>query len=54
MILDLLLQEKVLLVQGTAFNWPEPDHFRIVTLPYADDLEMAINKFGRFIENYRQ
>ncbi|MTC35939.1 aminotransferase class I/II-fold pyridoxal phosphate-dependent enzyme [Providencia alcalifaciens] len=54
MILDLLLQEKVLLVQGTAFNWPEPDHFRIVTLPYADDLEMAINKFGRFLENYRQ
>lgn len=33
MILDLLLQEKVLLVQGTAFNWPHPDHFRIVTLP---------------------
>ncbi|EKT55618.1 pyridoxal phosphate-dependent aminotransferase [Providencia sneebia] len=54
MILDLLLQEKVLLVQGTAFNWPEPDHFRIVTLPYADDLEMAINKFGRFLENYHQ
>ncbi|MEX9948960.1 pyridoxal phosphate-dependent aminotransferase [Providencia alcalifaciens] len=54
MILDLLLQEKVLLVQGTAFNWPHPDHFRIVTLPYADDLEMAINKFGRFLENYRQ
>lgn len=45
---------KVLLVQGTAFNWPEPDHFRIVTLPYADDLEMAINKFGRFLEGYRQ
>ena len=42
MILDLLLQEKVLLVQGTAFNWPHPDHFRIVTLPRENDLEMAI------------
>lgn len=48
MILDLLLQEKVLLVQGTAFNWPHPDHFRIVTLPRENDLEMAIQKFGRF------
>ncbi|OAT35806.1 aspartate aminotransferase [Proteus myxofaciens ATCC 19692] len=54
MILDLLLQEKVLLVQGTAFNWPHPDHFRIVTLPREDDLEMAIQKFGRFIVNYHQ
>ena len=54
MILDLLLQEKVLLVQGTAFNWPEPNHFRIVTLPREDDLEMAINRFGRFLSHYRQ
>lgn len=37
MVLDFLLQEKVLLVQGTAFNWPWPDHFRIVTLPREDD-----------------
>ncbi len=37
-VLDLLLQEKVLIVQGTGFNWPGPDHFRIVTLPHADDL----------------
>jgi alanine-synthesizing transaminase len=42
MVLDFLLQEKVLLVQGTAFNWPWPDHVRIVTLPREDDLEMAI------------
>ncbi|VDZ99119.1 aminotransferase [Salmonella enterica subsp. enterica] len=49
MVLDFLLQEKVLLVQGTAFNWPWPDHFRIVTLPREDDLEMAINRFGRFL-----
>ncbi|MGL4920883.1 MAG: pyridoxal phosphate-dependent aminotransferase, partial [Plesiomonas shigelloides] len=48
MVLDLLLQEKVLLVQGTGFNWPHPDHFRIVTLPRVDELEMAIGKLGRF------
>ena len=54
MILDLLLQEKVLLVQGTAFNWPYPDHFRIVTLPREDDLDMAIQKFGRFMVGYHQ
>lgn len=48
------LAAKVLLVQGTAFNWPEPDHFRIVTLPRVDDLEMAITKFGRFLEHYHQ
>ena len=54
MILDLLLQEKVLLVQGTAFNWPHPDHFRIVTLPRENDLEMAIQKFSRFIVGYHQ
>lgn len=54
MILDLLLQEKVLLVQGTAFNWPHPDHFRIVTLPRENDLEMVIQKFGRFIVGYHQ
>ncbi|VUC80161.1 aminotransferase [Salmonella sp. NCTC 11881] len=54
MVLDFLLQEKVLLVQGTAFNWPWPDHFRIVTLPREDDLEMAINRFGRFLSGYHQ
>ncbi|CDG18296.1 pyridoxal phosphate-dependent aminotransferase [Xenorhabdus doucetiae] len=54
MVLDLLLQEKVLLVQGTAFNWPNPDHFRIVTLPHVTDLQIAIEKFARFIGNYRQ
>ncbi|MDC9592441.1 pyridoxal phosphate-dependent aminotransferase [Xenorhabdus sp. IM139775] len=54
MVLDLLLQEKVLLVQGTAFNWPHPDHFRIVTLPHVIDLQVAIEKFARFIGHYRQ
>lgn len=54
MVLDLLLQEKVLLVQGIAFNWPEPDHVRIVTLPYVGEIEAAINKFSQFLLNYRQ
>lgn len=54
MVLDLLLQEKVLLVQGTGFNWPHPDHFRIVTLPRVDELEMAIGKLGRFFSKYHQ
>jgi alanine-synthesizing transaminase len=54
MVLDFLKQEKVLLVHGTAFNWPEPDHFRIVTLPRVDDLEMAISRFARFLGHYKQ
>lgn len=54
MILDFLLQQKVLLVQGTAFNWPAPDHFRIVFLPREDDLRKAIYRFGDFIQQYRQ
>ncbi len=54
MVLDFLLQEKVLLVQGSAFNWPWPDHVRIVTLPREDDLEMAITRFGRFLSGYHQ
>ena len=45
---------KVLLVQGTAFNWPYPDHVRIVTLPRVDELEMAVGKLGRFTEGYHQ
>jgi alanine-synthesizing transaminase len=54
MILDFLIQEKVLLVQGTAFNWPERDHFRIVFLPREDDLKKAIGKFGDFLSRYSQ
>ncbi len=53
-ILDLLLEEKVLLVQGSGFNWPNPDHFRVVFLPNADDLTDAINRIARFLENYRK
>nr|WP_299244587.1 pyridoxal phosphate-dependent aminotransferase [uncultured Halomonas sp.] len=54
LVLDLLLQEKILLVQGTAFNWPNPDHVRIVTLPWADQLEDALDRFARFLSRYRQ
>ncbi|MGO1317694.1 MAG: pyridoxal phosphate-dependent aminotransferase [Cellulomonadaceae bacterium] len=54
LVLDLLLQEKILVVQGTGFNWPTPDHLRIVTLPWARDLEDAIERFGNFLAGYRQ
>lgn len=53
LVLDLLLEEKMLLVQGTAFNWPTPDHLRIVTLPWADQLEDAIDRLGRFLARRR-
>ncbi|MDN6179822.1 MAG: pyridoxal phosphate-dependent aminotransferase [Halomonas subglaciescola] len=54
MVKDLLLQEKILLVQGSAFNWPEPDHVRIVTLPWADQLGDALDRFANFLSRYRQ
>lgn len=54
MVLDFLQQEKVLLVQGSGFNWPKPDHFRIVFLPHIEDLEMAIGRLERFLSTYRQ
>lgn len=53
-VLDFLIKEKVLLVQGTGFNWPKPDHFRIVTLPRVDDLETAIGRLERFLHTYKQ
>ncbi|MCL4472036.1 MAG: pyridoxal phosphate-dependent aminotransferase [Gammaproteobacteria bacterium] len=53
-ILELLLEEKVLLVQGSGFNWPNPDHFRVVFLPNVDDLTDAIGRIARFLENYRK
>lgn len=54
LVLDFLTQEKILLVQGTAFNWPHPDHFRIVFLPREDDLTYAITRLGAFLESYKQ
>ncbi|HEV7582781.1 MAG TPA: pyridoxal phosphate-dependent aminotransferase [Mycobacterium sp.] len=54
LVLDLLLQEKILVTQGTGFNWPAPDHLRIVTLPWARDLSAAIDRLGNFLTSYRQ
>ena len=51
---DLLAEEKVLIVQGTGFNWPAPDHFRLVFLPNADDLAEALGRIDRFLEHYRR
>lgn len=53
-ILELLRAEKVLLVQGTGFNWPDPDHFRVVFLPNKEDLREAISRLARFLETQRQ
>ena len=51
---ELLAEEKVLIVQGTGFNWPTPDHFRLVFLPNVDDLTEAIGRIERFLSNYRK
>ncbi len=51
---ELLAEEKVLIVQGTGFNWPTPDHFRLVFLPNSDDLTEAIGRIARFLESYRK
>jgi alanine-synthesizing transaminase len=52
--LELLQETKVMLVQGTGFNWHEPDHFRMVFLPHEDELRVAIGRMARFLENYRK
>ena len=52
--LEVLQETKVMLVQGTGFNWPEPDHFRIVFLPHEADLREAINRLAAFLEKYRK
>jgi len=51
--LELLKETRVMLVQGTGFNWATPDHFRIVFLPHEDDLREAIHRIARFLEQYR-
>ena len=53
-VADLLKEEKVLLVQGSGFNWIAPDHFRLVFLPHEDVLKEAISRLARFLERYRQ
>ncbi|MEC9256183.1 MAG: pyridoxal phosphate-dependent aminotransferase [Thalassolituus maritimus] len=54
MVLDLLEQQKILLVHGTAFNWPDPDHFRVVFLPRPEDLTAAMQRMKQFFESYQQ
>ena len=53
-IYDFLVAKRVLLVQGRGFNWPEPDHFRIVFLPNVDDLKAALDGLEEFLDEYRQ
>jgi alanine-synthesizing transaminase len=54
LVFDLLTQEKMLLVHGSAFNWPEPDHLRVVFLPRAEQIEDAVGRLGRFLKTYSQ
>ena len=51
-VLDFLIEKKVLVVQGSGFNWPQPDHFRIVFLPHKEELISAITDLQDFLENY--
>jgi alanine-synthesizing transaminase len=54
MVLDLLKQEQILIVHGSAFNWPNTDHFRVVFLPHVDVLTKAMHSMERFFSTYRQ
>ncbi len=51
---ELLAEEKVLIVQGTGFNWSDPDHFRLVFLPNTEDLNEALDRIERFLAGYRK
>ncbi|MBS1199017.1 MAG: alaT, partial [Proteobacteria bacterium] len=53
-MLELLQEERLLLTHGTGFNWPNPDHFRLVFLPHEEDLTEAISRLARFLEAYRK
>jgi alanine-synthesizing transaminase len=53
-ILELLQEERVLVVQGTGFNWHQPDHFRVVFLPHEDDLRDAMGRIARFLDGFRK
>jgi alanine-synthesizing transaminase len=53
-MMDLLREQHLLLVHGTGFNWPEPDHFRIVFLPDTATLTGAMHRLGAFLDHYRQ
>ena len=51
---DLLLATNILVVPGSGFDWPEPDHFRLVMLPQAQELKAAMERMGNFLDGYRQ
>jgi alanine-synthesizing transaminase len=53
-LLDFLLNKKVLMVQGTGFNWPNPDHFRVVFLPTVDEIKTVAEHMSDFLKDYRQ
>ena len=53
-LLDFLLEKKVLLVQGTGFNWPAPDHFRVVFLPTVAEIKTVAQQMADFLKGYRQ
>ena len=53
-LLRMLRATRVMLVQGTGFNWPHPDHFRVVFLPHEDDLREAIGRIAEFLEGERR
>jgi len=53
-VLDLLTEQRILVVQGTGFNWINHDHFRVVFLPNTDDLTAAVGRIALFLENYRR
>ena len=53
-ILDILIQKKVLLVQGTGFNWDDQNHIRLVFLPNEDELKEAIERLADYLEEYRK
>ena len=53
-VLDLLESQRLLVVQGSGFNWIRPDHFRVVFLPYEDELQEAMNRLARYLDQYRK
>jgi alanine-synthesizing transaminase len=53
-LLDFLTEKKVLMVQGTGFNWPAPDHFRVVFLPTVEEIRLVAEKLADFLKEYRQ
>lgn len=54
LVMDLLNSERILLVHGSGFSWPATDHLRVVMLPRQEQLEMAFERMGNFLDNYHQ